>query len=322
MDFRAFWEKFRKTVYFRVFYLLLLSALIAFLLNLGAVCIFLLIIPILMVAIPYWFGERSFKNHAINGLVVIPLSALFFSLIFTPALLSQTQEPQSVDCPDNYSPTAPRCYAATGPDVHLARGQVSPFKAAEGAAFNFTVNMTSSSPQTSAMTVRVQMLDFVDLRFDARFIGLARDLREDGNFSNGESFYVETTLPAVFHFGFNFQVVQIVNTTERVVAQTFGNGGPMNASYGTVFGYSFYQAIVGMVIIGFGFYVVLLIYWWTRKAREVRGAAAPPKGKRAEGGGEFTCTNCGADVSEDDAKCPKCGAEFEAEAEGEPAEAT
>ncbi|TLZ49071.1 MAG: zinc-ribbon domain-containing protein [Methanobacteriota archaeon] len=78
-----------------------------------------------------------------------------------------------------------------------------------------------------------------------------------------------------------------------------------------------------MVFLVFGFFLILLIYWWTRKAREIRGAGAgkPGPGKKPEGGGEFTCTNCGADVSEGDAKCPSCGAVFEAEAAGEPADA-
>jgi hypothetical protein len=318
MDFRAFWEKFRKTVYFRMFYLVLVSALAAFLLTLGAACLFLLIVPVLMLLVPYWFGERSVKNHAINGLFVIPLVALFYAMILTPALLSQGQTPQEVNCPTDFAGSSPRCLSATSPILQLADGIVTPLGGGPSTRFNFTVNMTSTDPQANNMSVRVQVLDFEDLNFIPRYFRLARDPIGDGDLANGEDFYVETTLHPVFHYGFNFQVL---NATDAVVAQTFGNGGPVNASYGTVFGYTFYQAIIGMIVIGFGFYVILVVYWWTRKAREMRGGKMEqPQRKRAEGGGEFTCTNCGADVAETDTKCPTCGAEFEPEAKGEPAE--
>jgi len=307
MDFRVAWEKFRGTVFFRLFYLFLVALLSAFLLTLGAVCIVLLLIPVVMLLIPYWFGERSTRNHAVNGLLTIPLTALLFALLLTPALMDQRQEPQSVDCPAAFSSSPRGCLSATGPQLQLREGRVAPLTASPGTNFNFTVNLTSSEAQASSYSVQVMVVDFEDLRFESRVYPMARDARGNGNFSDGESYYVQTPLPAVYHFGFNFQVV---NITQQVIGQTPGNGGPLNASYWTVFGYSLYQGLIGMFVLGLGFFLILLLYWWTRKAKEIRGSQLDRGRKRDEGGGEFTCTNCGGDVSEADTKCPNCGAEF------------
>jgi len=306
MDFRVAWEKFRGTVFFRLFYLFLVALLSAFLLTLGAVCIVLLLIPVVMLLIPYWFGERSTRNHALNGLLTIPLTALLFAFLLTPALTTQTQEPQSVDCPEAFSSSPRGCLSATGPQLQLRDGLVAPLTASPGTVFNFTVNLTSSEPQASNYSVQVMVVNFEDLRFVSREYPMTRDARGDRNFSNGESYYVETPLPAVYHFGFNFQVL---NDSE-VIGQTPGNGGPVNASYWTVYGYSVYQGLIGMFVLGLGFFLILLLYWWTRKAKEIRGSPKDRGRKRDEGGGEYTCTNCGGDVSEADTKCSNCGAEF------------
>jgi len=81
------------------------------------------------------------------------------------------------------------------------------------------------------------------------------------------------------------------------------------------------------------YFAILFLWWYTARAREARTKAltrasekskeAPPEdskesekpaltfGGKAAKATAFTCTNCGADVEETDAKCPKCGAVFE-----------
>jgi hypothetical protein len=145
---------------------------------------------------------------------------------------------------------------------------------------------------------------------------MIRDPRGNGSLIDGETYYANVALAPTLHL-FNFQVL---NASGTVVAQTFGSWGPFNAPYDAILGTVWLRAYPAMVILGAGFYLILLLYWWTRKARDMRGARRPLEKKRAEGGGEFTCTNCGADVTEEATKCANCGAVFEAEAEGEPAE--
>lgn len=306
MDVRAFWTKFRGTVYFRLLYLLLVSTLIAMILPFGALCFPLLIIPVLMFAVPYWFGERKIRNLALNGLLIIVLSALVYATVLTPMVMSQTQEPQ----------------IAVGTGLELTEGTVTPFWTTDpNAAFNFTVNLTASSPDPAPYTLKVQMVDFEGLQLVRRTYEMSRDVvRGNGNLTDGEYYYVNRTLPPLFH-AFNFQVYTVENTTQVVVLETEGATGPFHAPYTTYWGFVFYQGVIGMMFVGMGFFLVLLLYWWTRKARQVRGAPAQTKPKKqAEGGGEYTCTNCGADVSDQDETCPKCGASFVAEGEGEPAD--
>lgn len=304
MDVREFWTKFRGTVHFRLLYLFLVSTLIAMILPFGALCFPLLIIPVLMFLVPYWFGERKVRNLAVNGLLVIVLSALVYATILTPMVMAQTQEPQ----------------IAVGTGLGLTEGRVNPFWTTNAnAPFNFTVNLTATSPDPSKYTVRVQMVDFEGLQLVRRTFEMSRDaVRGNGNLTDGEHYYANTTIPPLFH-AFNFQVLTVVNTTQVVVLETDGVTGPFHAPYTTYWGFVFYQGMIGMMFVGMGFFLVLLLYWWTRKARQIRGAPGESKPKkRAEGGGEFTCTNCGADASEEDTTCPKCGASFVAEGEGEP----
>lgn len=308
MDFRAFWTKFRSTPYFRLLYLTLVSGLVALILPFGSLCFPLLFIPILMFAVPYWFGVRKMKDHALNGLIVIVLSAALYAIILTPMVVSQEQVPLEGGSADV---------------AQLSDGRVDPFwTTLEDASFNFTVTVTSSSSDAANYTIRLQLFDFEGIQFVPKPTGMIRDASAgDGDFADGEPFYVNTTLPPLVH-AYGFQVLTVVNTTQEVVAQTLFTLGPFHAPYTTYLGYFFYQSFIGMVFVGLGFYLVLLVYWWTRKAREIRGVRESAKGpkKRDEGGGEYTCTNCGGDVAEGDETCPNCGASFVSEGEGEVAD--
>jgi hypothetical protein len=305
MDFRTLWTKFRGTVFFRLLYLVLVAGAVSLLLPQGRLCFPLLLIPVLMLLIPHWFGERKIRNHALNALFVILVSALFYALLITPVVTSQEQVVQT--------------HADVNKDVALADGRVDPFRTGRAAeTFRFTVNLTTDHPDRGNFTVRVLMIDFEGLQFVPRFYAMLPASGGNGDLADGENFTVGTTLPQLYHYGFNFQVLTIVNTTQTVFTETRGSPGPYNAPYAAYFGFELYQGLVGMLIISVGFFLLLLLYWWTRKAREIRGVRAPGR-KRDEGGGEYTCTNCGGDVAEADTKCPNCGAEF-VEARVEPAE--
>lgn len=300
MDFRALWSTFRKTVYFRISYLVLVSLMAALLAPTALGCLSLLLVPVLMFLVPYSFGERSMRNHAVNGVFIILLTTVLYAAIATPDLVSRSQAPQS----------------ATSGLTSIQDGIVTPFRGPENTNFNFTVRVTSSDTAAGTFSVQLQVIHVQPFGAVQRLYRMVPG--DDSVLSNGENFSYETTLPADFHL-FNFRVLKPVNLTEEIVAQTFGSAGPFNAPFGSYLYLVWARFVVVMLVTGLGFYLLLLVYWWTRKAREVRGPAiAEAKRKRAEGGGEFTCTNCGADVAESDAKCPKCGAEFESEAPSEP----
>ena len=303
MDWKAFWGKFRTTVYFRLVYLTLVALIGMLLLMSFSTCFALLLIPVLILLVPHAFGERRLRSHAVNVIFVIALSTALYAPLATSDVVTRPQAPQAFD----------------GVRADFAAGLVTPFRCGDvpcpaNTAFNFTVNVTSTDAGFTDQSVELVVLDLVGI--DVRGQTLTMIPLEDRNLSNGETFYLNTTLPPAFHI-FNFN---IVNASGAPVEGTFGSAGPFNAGYDVHLATIWLRAFFFSVFILFGFYLMLMLYWWTRRARQVRGTMAPPEAKRAEGGGEFTCTNCGADVAETAAKCPKCGAVFEPEAERESAE--
>ena len=301
MDWKAFWTRFRNTVSFRFLYLVLITVLSAFLLVSGFGCLSLLFIPILMLLVPYSFGEKRLRNHAVNGVFVVLLIPVVYAFMVTPNLVTLPQLMQG----------------ASAGDLVVEGGHVTPFNGTTSTSFNFTVSVSTDRPDADQLKVYLQMFDYPGIDTIPSSFLMTQDGSGDGNLSDGEDYYVNVTLSPVLHLFF----FQVVNATDAAVATTNGSWGPFNAPYDTYLATIWVRSYVPMLVVAFGFYLFLMAYWWTQKARRVRGARPPPEAKRAEGGGEFTCTNCGADVSEGDAKCPKCGAVFEPEAEREPAEA-
>ncbi len=302
MDVRSRWTKFRSTPYFRAIYLVLVAGIAAFVrildFSTGIVCFSVVLIPILGLLVPHWFGERRVKHHALNGLVILILVPLLFAAIVTPSFTGQDQFVLSRD----------------GERGSLSEGRVTPYRTAQAGAtdFNFTIFLTSDDANAANFAVHVIVLSFVD--FAVKEANVTMAAAGDGTFGDGEPFFANVPLGPFAHSYF-FQVLD----GSEVIVETLGVPGPFNGNYGTYYTLWWYSGVFSMAFIMAGFYLLLLVYWWTRKAREVRGARGPRK--RDEGGGEYTCTNCGADVSETDTKCPNCGAAFGSEGASEPAKA-
>lgn len=304
MDWNALWIRFRKSVWFRFSYLMLIVAMASLLLPSALGCLGLILIPVLILLVPISFGERRMRNHLVNGAFALLMIPVVLTLFLAPSLSSIPEVSR-----DGLSVRA-----------DLTQGMVTPFRTdSPETLFRFSVNVTTDDPSNSSFEVRVQVIDYDGLGFASGGTPVMlptgdRDLR------NGEIFQANLTLTPRLH-GFYFLVAQPNGTSETIIVQTPPVNGPFNISEETYRTIVLASSYLSMVVVAMGFFLFLLLYWWTRRARDLRGGRAPPEKKRAEGGGEFTCTNCGADVSEEDTKCPKCGAAFESEAQGEPAEA-
>lgn len=302
MDVRASWTKFRSTPYFRGVYLLLVAGIASFVrildFSTGIVCFSVVLIPVLTLLVPHWFGERRVKHHALNGLVIFVLVPILFAAIVTPSFMGQDQFVLSQE-------------ETRG---SLSDGRVTPYRIAEPGTteFNFTLVLTSTDARATDFSIHVIVLSFENFAVTEENATMAS--AGDGTFGDGEPFFANVRLEPLAH-SFGFQVLD----GDEVVVEACCVPGPFNANYGTYFTLWWYSGIFSMAFIMAGFFLILLVYWWTRKARAVRGARGPRK--RDEGGGEYTCTNCGADVSETDMKCPNCGAAFGSEGAGEPAKA-
>ena len=313
-SFEAFWSKFRTTFYFRLLILLLVSVLAVLLLQSPIFCLSIVLIPAMVLLIPLWFGEKSVKNHAVNGVLVLLLGTLLYAAILTPNFVSLPQQAQAYDLDPAGQPAR----------ASLSEGMVTPFQGSSETNFTFTVKVKSTDANASEFKVRLQVASGDGLTVVRTFYDMNSDPARPGDFATGQYFIYNTTLPPLVH-GFNFEVFPNATAApSAILVGTPGSAGPFNVGFGPHFLFFLYGGFFNFAFLIFGFFLILLLYWWTRRAREIRGGQEKKTdagGRRAEGGGEFTCTNCGADVSEDARSCPKCGAVFESEAEGEAARA-
>ncbi len=311
----AFREKFlafRKTPWFRVLYLVLLGLIVAqlfpFTLASSVACLTLFLMPITVFVVPYWLGERKARRFAVNGVLVFVLAILVVGLLETSALLGQTTAEELHSFPG----------FGASPTMALSNGTVAPFQAPPNQDFAFRVKLTTTVNGTES-DFRVYLnLTAIDgfARSEPSFQMTAENV--SANTQNGSWF--ATSLPlggSIYGYGFS--------VTDLDGNWTFAGPvlGPITASSAAFFGFFVYVTSLFMLIPFSFYYVIMFMWWYTVRMRRSRqrmmesGELAIPKASTKSGRGKatkasaFTCTNCGADVSETDTKCPKCGAVFE-----------
>lgn len=311
-EFREKFLAFRKTPWFRVLYLVLLGLIVAqlfpFTLASSVACLTLFLMPITVFVIPYWLGERKARRFAVNAVPVFVLAILVVGLLETSALLGQTTAEELHSFPG----------FGSSPTMALSNGTVAPFQAPPNQDFAFRVRLTTTVNGTASdFSVHVNLTVIDGLaRSEPSFRMTAENV--SANTRNGSWF--ATSLPlggSIYGYGFS--------VTDLDGNWTFAGPvlGPITASSAAFFGFFVYVTSLFMLI-PFSFYYVIMFMWWytvrMRRSRqrmmesgELAIPKTPAKSKRGKAtkASAFTCTNCGADVSETDKKCPKCGAVFE-----------
>lgn len=312
MAFRDAWKKFIPTPWFRITYTVLMGVLTALLFPFvfgAAACLALLVIPLTVFVVPYWFGERKAKRFIVNGLVVFVVALLLLGLLRTQAVLSA--EPFEV-----------QSFTGGGqdPTMSLLNGTVSPFRSEGPTPFTFEVVLRTTdnmSPADFAVWMNLTIVDGVSIRSEPfRMVPAAG---ASDNTRNGTRFTNTTTLGgAIYGFGFAVQNVTSGNWTTTPVLLA-----PIAAPAATFFAF-FLIFSLPLILFTFAFYLIILFMWWWSSRmrrrmvppREEEEAAEEPNPRPADAGkaskaAAFTCTNCGADVTEDATSCAKCGAVFE-----------
>lgn len=311
---------FRKSVWFRVFYLVFLGlitfALFRFLVySPSTQCLALLLIPITIFIFPYWLGERSSKNFLIN---VIPV------FVIALVLIAAQQTAVSTDPTPVYLEGIPTTSFPS--NLTIYNGTVTPFKASGPAVFNFTVQIVGTGVNASQVSVAVNLTPYTNFGWgEPQSIPMTLDPAHAN--TNESAWYVaETTVGPTINL-FNFYTTDSRgNHTETGLLL-----GPISAPALDYFGLWLYFVALSLLV-PFSFYFVLIfMFWYTARMRRMRSRMVDTEAKRkagpegeaektAEAGTRgtagkkpagFTCTNCGADVTEDETKCPKCGAVFE-----------
>jgi len=323
---RTWFQKFRPTVWFRITYLVLLGIIVAelYILTLSPLaCLVILLMPVSTFVVPYWLGERKLRRFAENLVVVFLIAIVLAAAMQTQALVAQQEALPLQSFTDlSRSPMA------------LSNGTVSPYRAPPQTSFTFRVKLTTAANDTPSnysvfmnLTVVLGINDFDRRPFRMTYLGANAS---SNNTKTGSWFVVNQTLGDQI-YGYAFSV------TDRRSNWTYAGPdlGPVTSSGWTFYGFFLsIDALSQVTILAvITYFAILFLWWYTARQREARtkalarsaeksketstedskASAKPPLtfGGKAAKATAFTCTNCGADVEETDAKCPKCGAVFE-----------
>ncbi len=298
--------RFRRSVWFRVLYVAILAFLVSVLLL--APGISLLLVPATLAILPYYLRERGYRRYIVNGLVAIAGGILLVAAISSANITNQT--------------SAPILGGSTG-GVDLTNGTVAPYRGAPGEQFLFSVDLRTASP-VGPGDVQVWLnLSYFELTGRSVTVdpapGLTAHNASDLNFKDGKRYEVSVVAAqeAIYFFAFS----ALVNlSSSPVFARTSSDAGPAVVGFGQYFVASaIFVAIYYAIGPTLFYFIGLGGYWLYRRSRRQRAAIAQsrkePPGPTEVAGDTFTCTNCGATVSEADEKCPSCGAVFEPEPE-------
>ncbi len=334
-------EAFRKTEWFNVLLLVVLGFVAVGLFEFTAfgsvgVCLGILLPPVTVFVIPYWLGERRMKRYALNILPVAVVALLVISAFQTQAVLSQEPPNLGTTGVDPATPTS------SLPPLTVWNGSVVPFDTpSPNGTYAFHVRLKAASGvNVSRVSVYLNLTDAAGLSITFRSAPMGVDPGPvNANRTNGTWYVAWQKLGTDVYEIYYFANDTRGNSTASDIAVA-----PLLAPWG-----SYYILWVEIVLeryitffVAF-YFVILFMYWYTVRTRKMRERLIQARGekldlkkgggKEAEEGGTdkgaaaaeapapthdktkkataFTCTNCGADVTEDDAKCPKCGAVFE-----------
>jgi len=286
---------FRKSIFFRLFYLAILSLMVAALAAYGFYlgCLSFLISPVLMFALPYWLKERRLRHYALNGLVVFVAGALIFGALFAQSLSGNDPVP----------------VGATGSDVRLTEVIVTPGRGPPGGAYNFTATLTVpgvANASNYAMYLNLTSVEGVN-PIDAP-VRMREVNASDRDLSDGKRYYF--TAPLQERIYLFWVSVAVSNGTTVSWLLTPWQVGPITAGFATFYGFALYYGAFALILPISFYFIILMLYWWTQRARAERKRLGMAVETESTDSG-FMCTNCGADVPAAAKNCPKCGAVFE-----------
>ena len=320
-EFLKLFTKFRKSVWFRVFYLAILALIVVGLYQGSAgtsptVCLSLLLIPVSVFVLPYWLGERRLRHLLLNALPVFLAATLIIGVLQTDSTFNVG--PVQLDTGPWTNPPA---------QVSLWNGTVEPQQAPPGTNFTFHVRLLKTGV-ANGTPVSVYLNLTTLGAFTAVPWSVPMTVDSAANNSNG-TWYVATQTLGSDLYGFYF----FANQTNGNWTATAGLLQPITASWASVYAFWIsWTGLRGILFPAIFYLLIVFMYWYTVRTRKLRqrmmerratGKAEDtekkPAGEEGDTAAEgkagkvaaFTCTNCGADVTEDDEKCPKCGAVFE-----------
>lgn len=329
-------EAFRKTEWFNVILVVILGLVAVGLFQFTeiggiGVCLGILLPPVTVFVIWYWLGERRMKRYAIYIVPVLLIATLLIAGLQTQAVVGQSKPNLS----SGVDPAAPN---SALPTLTLWNGTVDPYNApSANQTYEFHVRVKGThGANASQANVYLNLSELVGFSETLHTYPMVMDPAHAANTTNGTWYVTWRTLGAnVYAFQFSAMYNQGNLTFSLPVL------APVLAPWTSFYGVWLVSVGEFMIYPASFYFVILFMYWYTIRARKMRerlieragagekmdlkkgpikkgdaskeeAALAPaPSREKTKRAAAFTCTNCGADVTENDPKCPKCGAVFE-----------
>jgi ribosomal protein L40E len=311
LDLSDIFNKIKKSKWSKPIYISLTIAASILLFLIGS-CFALLLTGLFIFAIPYLFGERSAKTMIKVGLIIILLIGIIIGVLSTYCI--HTQSSLGISGYFNYESD----YVSDNKSI-LINGHVEPYLGGENTIYNYTVEYNGT--EGSILWVNITLIKPSLLEYYGKSVGNYTLTKGAENVYYNDNITLEIQqITYIYHFS-------AWNGTEWI--ETSLGGGPVNAPLLNTLSTIIILEIRNMFMnVGLIFFLILLLYWWTRKAKIERmkwGEEPAEEGKQEEKKEDekieeaeqeekdvgYTCTDCGAEVSTDTVKCPKCGAKFE-----------
>ncbi len=251
--------------------------------------VLIVLAALLTLLIPYFFGEKVIKKMAITGIVVVLVSGGVFGQLYLQ---------------DIYDSPLPALHSES---ELLTDGSVTPYSAEGVADFHLEVTYVGDLPDSN-VSVRLSIFDMTDSVQTDPFINQTLMTLKAGESATASPRVYETdvVLPQSMYQHY-FELYEDGNWTAG-----WGTTGPMNARMSD---YTGAMVMFGMATIflqvGMLFLIGLLMYWWLRKGKLERDKWRADLAEVTPKKGGFKCTECGAEVGDEDKFCPKCGVKFD-----------
>ena len=293
----------------------------------GTFCLSGLIAPVALLGIMWQFGVKGVKKLLIIGAV----SCLAFSGVWA---WYYTDYYQHVDPATATSTETVVSNNITVP--MMADGKVTPLFGTSSTVFNFTVTFNLPDNSTTwpieNVSVAIANIDFPSAR--SHNYSMLRIAPTDNKTVH---YYYSSTVSRPIN-----QFIFWANVSNTWIIATEHREGTEYAMNGPIHEDSYAVAVplipVGVMQVFVSFYpiyaLILLMIWWTRRARKMRVEAyekaisekeketkdipkedtkvpSLAKAMGLEKGEDFVCSECGADVPAEAKVCPKCGEKFD-----------
>ena len=269
----------------------------------------------------YVFGIRDMKYLMVFGIAVfLVVGSVVYILVLHESFGMPEPEPGNsefyrdwklasiFDLEDGtyFSDTSLHWYRLEG-------GDVTPYKDQMG-TYRFNVTLYSNDPFIIEPDIRIAYAR--ELWWDAQEVDMVAVNASDTDYTDGKDYEanVQIDTNAVYHHWYALVFDGGANPGSMNTTMIMGPlVGDESSLYGTYAGVGAINTFCNTAML---FFIVVLLYWWILKAKEQRKQWGVPSDddsgdQPVSKDARFSCTKCGADVTDDDDKCPKCDESFD-----------